>query len=43
MPPVAAASRMNESARIDTEIRGTELDNLQKFQQALMPASMRQQ
>jgi hypothetical protein len=32
-----------EAAKISTEIRGTELDNLQKFQQALMPASMRQQ
>lgn len=32
-----------ETAKIATEMRGTELDNLQKFQQALMPASMRQQ
>lgn len=32
-----------ESAKISTEIRGTELDNLQKYQQALMPGSMRQQ
>lgn len=32
-----------ETAKIATEIRGNELDNLQKFQQALMPASMRQQ
>lgn len=32
-----------ETAKIATEIRGTELDNLQKFQQALMPGSMRQQ
>lgn len=31
-----------ESAKISTEIKGTELDNLQKFQQALMPVSMRQ-
>lgn len=31
-----------ETAKISTEIRGTELDNLQKFQQALMPGSMRQ-
>lgn len=32
-----------ETAKISTEIRGTELDNLQKFQQALMPGAMRQQ
>lgn len=32
-----------ETAKIATEIRGNELDNLQKFQQALMPVSMRQQ
>ncbi len=31
-----------ESAKIRTEINGTELDNLQKLQQAMMPASMRQ-
>lgn len=31
-----------EAAKISTEIRGTELDNLQKFQQALMPGTMRQ-
>jgi len=30
-----------ESEKISTEINGTELDNLQKLQQAMMPAGMR--
>ncbi len=31
-----------ETSKIATEMKGTELDNLQKLQQAMMPASMRQ-
>ena len=30
-----------ESSKVSAEIKGTELDNLQKLQQAMMPAGMR--